>query len=109
MEAVKFLCAFFGAAILVLSACGSGSDSRFDGSTGGDGDVVGDGGSFVCNPPCGQGQKCSSLMRCIPVDDCDTTSDCPTAGTQCDPMTHKCVPGGGCGGSVIQGALVAPN
>jgi hypothetical protein len=30
-------------------------------------------------------------------------------GTECDPVTKKCVPGGQCGGEVIQGTLVAPN
>lgn len=108
MRASRFLSALFGAAVMVLLACGSDSGSRFDGG-GGDGDIAGDGGNFICNPPCGQGQKCSSLMRCIPADQCDTNADCPVAGTECDPMTHTCVPGGGCGGSVIQGALVAPN
>lgn len=89
--------------------CGDGGGSTFGPDGGDDGGRGGDGGSFVCNPPCETGQKCSSMQRCIPQDQCDTNADCPTQGTECDPMTHKCVPGGGCGGSVIQGSLVAPN
>jgi hypothetical protein len=108
MRAGWLLSAAFG--VVVMVACGGGGGSTFDGGPNGDDGGIGtDGGGFVCNPPCGAGEKCSSLMRCIPADQCDGDSDCPTPGTVCDLMTHKCGPGGGCGGSVIQGALVAPN
>lgn len=102
-----FVAAALGA--VVFAACGGGGDNTFDGGSGDGGIDEGGGGGFVCNPPCAAGEKCSSLMRCIPSDQCDSNADCPMMGTICDPMTHKCVPGGGCGGSVIQGALVAPN
>lgn len=93
---------------VVLVACGSDGESKFDGAVP-DGQIIGDGGNgFACNPPCGVGQKCSSQMRCIPTDACDTNSDC-MPGTVCDPMTMKCVPGGGCGATNIGGSLVAPN
>src|SRR5436190_22998218 len=101
MRAAGFLCLFF-------LACGSDGGNGFEAGTEDGGNGI-DGSGFVCNPPCMTGEKCSSQMRCIPADQCDTNADCPVAGTVCDPMTHKCVPGGGCGGSVIQGSLVAPN
>lgn len=95
---------------LVAVACGSDPGSTFDGGGGDGGGLnVGDGGGFTCSPPCGQGQKCSSLSHCIPQNQCETNGDCPDMGTVCDPNTKACVPGGQCGAEVIQGALVAPN
>lgn len=103
----------FGAGLILgmtFVACGSDDGSALNGNDGGaDAFVNNDGGNVAnCPAPCSAGQKCSSKGRCIPEGTCDGDQDC-AEGLKCDIPTSTCVPGGGCGSTVIAADPVPPN
>ncbi len=111
--------------IAALAACGgsdqpmstgtgTSSSSSSSGSAGGAGGAgAGGGGSggdlpIGCEPACVAPQTCSVARTCIDPGTCVGDGDCG-AGTVCDPVTSKCVPGGTCGAQETKIAAVPPN
>lgn len=109
-------------ALGAVAACGGGSPSQTatGGSAGAGGKTTttstgtgtgGDGGGILiggCDPPCIEGQICSVAHTCINAGTCISDVDC-NAGLVCDPDTHTCKPGGGCGTMSTTVAAIPPN
>ncbi|MBW2452963.1 MAG: VWA domain-containing protein [Deltaproteobacteria bacterium] len=106
-------------ATVAIAAASCGSDG--DGSALGTGGAGGSGGSAqggsggeggagigTCDPECGAGQYCSVTGTCIDDGTCAADGDCGE-GLECDPATHTCVPGGGCGAVEVTIDPVPPN